>query len=431
MKRRLTLAMGLINSPRLLFLDEPTSGLDVQSNLIIREVIRDLNKDGVTVFLTTHNIEEANLACDRVAIINRGRIAAIDSPERLKKTIQSVQSVEVAFEPAGLVGPAELGSIPHVSEVSKQGDKFRLITADPGQVFDGIMEFARAHDIKVIRVTTLGPSLEDVFIRLTGLDTRTRGEKPLTDATGWSQELSRELYAAWTIARKDILIYYLKPNIIVSGMFFPLFMFLAFAIGRSAAPGVMVPGLVAITILFSASSIEPVSIPIERRMKTFDRLLSAPISLHTVVLGESLSGFLYSLGISLVPLLAGILLFQVPVISIAPLVTGLLLTSFCFATMGTLFAAYPTESPGDIMSILNLVRLPLIFIPGVFIPIEQIPEAGRFIMFLSPLTYGNDLLKAAFSGATHFNPLVDIVMLSVFVLAFQFIANRLYVKFNE
>ena len=98
MKRRLTLAMGLINEPKLLFLDEPTSGLDVQSNLIIRDIIRDLNSKQVTVFLTTHNIEEANLICDRVAIINKGRIAAIDSPERLKGTIQSVQSVEVAFD---------------------------------------------------------------------------------------------------------------------------------------------------------------------------------------------------------------------------------------------------------------------------------------------------------------------------------------------
>ena len=98
MKRRLTLAMGLINEPRLLFLDEPTSGLDVQSNLIIRDVIRDLNSRKVTVFLTTHNIEEANLVCDRVAIVNRGQIAAIDSPEKLKGTIQSVQSVEVAFD---------------------------------------------------------------------------------------------------------------------------------------------------------------------------------------------------------------------------------------------------------------------------------------------------------------------------------------------
>jgi ABC-2 type transport system permease protein len=228
-----------------------------------------------------------------------------------------------------------------------------------------------------------------------------------------------------------MIIYYLKPNIIVSGMLFPLFMFLAFAVGRTAEPSVIVPGLIAITILFSASSIEPVSIPIERRMKTFDRLLSAPISLHTVVLGESLSGFLYSLGIAFVPLIAGLLIFPTPIISIAPLFFGLLLTSFCFATMGTLFAAYPTESPGDIMSMLNLVRLPLIFVSGVFIPLDQIPAAGRIVTYLSPLTYGNDLIHAAFSGDTHFNPVIDIVMLCIFILIFQFVANRLYKKFNE
>jgi len=177
MKRRLTLAMGLISHPRLLFLDEPTSGLDVQSNLIIRDVIRDLNENGVTVFLTTHNIEEANLACDRVAIINRGHIAAIDSPERLKKTIQSVQSVEVAFDAPAPVLPEELGQIPRVSEVIKQGDKFRLITEDPPAVIEGVMAFAAARKARVISMTTLGPSLEDVFIRLTGLDVRTKGVK--------------------------------------------------------------------------------------------------------------------------------------------------------------------------------------------------------------------------------------------------------------
>nr|WP_319376201.1 ATP-binding cassette domain-containing protein [uncultured Methanoregula sp.] len=177
MKRRLTLAMGLINDPRLVFLDEPTSGLDVQSNLIIRDVIRNLNEQGVTVFLTTHNIEEANLACDRVAIINHGKIAAIDSPERLKKTIQSVQSVEVAFDAPVPVPVEELEQIPAVSEVVKQGDKFRLITEDPPAVIDGVMAFAAARKARVISITTLGPSLEDVFIRLTGLDIRTKGVK--------------------------------------------------------------------------------------------------------------------------------------------------------------------------------------------------------------------------------------------------------------
>ncbi len=177
MKRRLTLAMGLINHPRLLFLDEPTSGLDVQSNLIIRDVIRELNETGVTVFLTTHNIEEANLACDRVAIINRGQIAAIDSPERLKHTIQSVQSIDVAFDPVSPVRIEDLLQVPHVSEVRKNGDKFRLITEDPPGVIDGIMDYASTHHVRVISVNTLGPSLEDVFIRLTGLDIRTKGVK--------------------------------------------------------------------------------------------------------------------------------------------------------------------------------------------------------------------------------------------------------------
>lgn len=253
----------------------------------------------------------------------------------------------------------------------------------------------------------------------------------MTDLAEQCGQICRELNAAWAIAKKDMRIYYLKPNIIVSGMLFPLFMFLAFAVGRPAEPAVMIPGLIAITILFSASSIEPVSIPIERRMKTFDRLLSAPISLHSVVLGESLSGFLYSIGIAFVPLVAGLVLFGTTVTSVLPLVSGLILTAFCFATMGTLFAAYPTESPGDIMSMLNLVRLPLMFISGIFIPLSQIPEAARFVTWLSPLTYGNDLIRAAFTGETQFSPFIDMGMLCLFILLFQFAANRLYKKFNE
>jgi ABC-2 type transport system ATP-binding protein len=177
MKRRLTLAMGLINDPRLIFLDEPTSGLDVQSNLIIRDVIRDLNAKGVTVFLTTHNIEEANLTCDRVAIINKGILAAIDSPERLKGTIQSVQSVEVALDPVPDHAEEDLGGIPAVSEVRKLGDKFRLITQDPPAVIAGVMAYALENKTRVISVNTYGPSLEDVFIKLTGLEVRHHGVK--------------------------------------------------------------------------------------------------------------------------------------------------------------------------------------------------------------------------------------------------------------
>jgi ABC-2 type transport system ATP-binding protein len=169
MKRRLTLAMGLVNSPKLLFLDEPTSGLDVQSNLIIRDVIANLVKEGVTVFLTTHNIEEANVMCDRVAIINRGQIAAIDSPEQLKKTIQSVQSIEVAFDHNTKEHLEGLRTLATVNDARKEGDKVRLYTEDPAAVIEGVSAYAKQNNLRIISITTLGPSLEDVFIRLTGL----------------------------------------------------------------------------------------------------------------------------------------------------------------------------------------------------------------------------------------------------------------------
>ncbi|HVP96198.1 ABC transporter permease [Methanoregula sp.] len=247
----------------------------------------------------------------------------------------------------------------------------------------------------------------------------------------WFERLHHELSAAWAISRKDMITYYIKPNIIVSGILFPLFMFLAFAIGKNAPPGTLIPGLIAITLLFSASSIEPVSIPIERRVKTFDRLLSAPISLHSLVFGESMSGFLYSLGIACLPLLIGVVVFGTPIKHIPVLIVAMALTAFCFATLGTLFAAYPTENVGEVMSMLNTFRLPLIFISGVFIPISEIPQIGQAIALFSPLTYGNDMISYAYTGTSLYSPVWDVIALFVFILLFQFVANRLYKKFNE
>ena len=236
---------------------------------------------------------------------------------------------------------------------------------------------------------------------------------------------------AWAIAKKDMRIYYLKPNIIVSGIMFPLFMFLSFAIGKNAPPGTLIPGLIAITLMFSASSIEPVSIPIERRVKTFERLLSAPISLYSLVSGESLSGFLYSLGIACLPLAIGVIVFHTPIVHALILAISMIFTAFCFATLGTLFAAYPTENVGEVMSMLNTVRLPLIFISGVFIPLSAMPVIGQMVALISPLTYGNDMIEYAYTGKSLFSPLLDILALVIFILIFQVTANYLYKKFNE
>ena len=164
MKQRLLLAMALINEPQVLFLDEPTSGLDVESARMIKSFIQELNKGGVTVFLTTHNMEEANQLCDRVAIINRGKIVAVDSPEKLRATSSDLQSVVVSFDKP--VKEGEIPDIPAISGIVKMGDKLKFYTSDPGTVVMLLTDFARERGLKIMNLNTLAPSLEDVFVRL-------------------------------------------------------------------------------------------------------------------------------------------------------------------------------------------------------------------------------------------------------------------------
>jgi ABC-2 type transport system permease protein len=133
----------------------------------------------------------------------------------------------------------------------------------------------------------------------------------------------------------------------------------------------------------------------------------------------------------MLPFIIGIAFFQTPILHAATLSAGLVLSAFCFATLGTLFAAYPTENVGEVMSMLNMVRLPLIFVSGVFIPLESMPGAGQIVALCSPLTYANDMIRLGYDGTTHFGLIHDVVFLVFFVLIFQFVANRLYKKFNE
>ncbi|MEA3351728.1 MAG: ATP-binding cassette domain-containing protein [Chloroflexota bacterium] len=168
MRRRLSIAMAIIHKPALLFLDEPTPGLDAQSARAIQKIIRQLSAEGTTVFMTTHQIEEANQLCDRVAIINHGKIAAIDTPEKLKQTFQQVQSVEVAFtlSPEGL--KKELAALPEVSTVVKIGDKWRLYNDSPPTLLPYLIKFAENENLSLVSINTLAPSLEDVFLQITG-----------------------------------------------------------------------------------------------------------------------------------------------------------------------------------------------------------------------------------------------------------------------
>ena len=165
MRQRLILAMAMITDPEILFLDEPTLGLDVQSARLIRELIHDLNSAGKTIFLTTHDMGEANQLCDRVAIINQGVVIAIDAPEKLRTAVSGMHSVEVSFD--GEVSPEFLARLDGVEAVKKLGDKYRLYTSRPGEVVISLVNRVCSDGVKIVSLNILTPSLEDAFVALT------------------------------------------------------------------------------------------------------------------------------------------------------------------------------------------------------------------------------------------------------------------------
>jgi ABC-2 type transport system ATP-binding protein len=164
MKQRVSIACAIIHRPKVLLLDEPTSGLDVQSRRLVIETIRDMNEQGSTIFLTTHNIEEANTLCQTVCIINKGQIVAQDSPERLKKMFDTTQSVEVSFDRPVT---RELFEAEGILRAEPCGDKWRLYTDNPDRVLKYLVGRAARESLGITSLTTSGPSLEEAFVSLT------------------------------------------------------------------------------------------------------------------------------------------------------------------------------------------------------------------------------------------------------------------------
>ena len=170
MKRRVRIVAALLHHPEVLFLDEPTSGLDVQSSRLIRSVVRELNREGVTVFLTTHYIDEADQLCRRVAIIRQGKIVVEGSPEKLKSSLQGDHVVEVSFLRDAPDIEKHLRADASVKEVTKRGDKYEIHTTSPAIVIEKAVQLAVTNGLEIVSMNTKQPTLEDVFVKYTGLD---------------------------------------------------------------------------------------------------------------------------------------------------------------------------------------------------------------------------------------------------------------------
>ena len=164
-KQRLFIALALINDPEVVFLDELTTGLDPQSRRAIWELVRGIRDRGKTVFMTTHLMEEAERLCDRVAIIEHGKIIDIGSPEELVRRHCPTRTVLLATDSA--LAEEGLRSIPSVEIVTRRDSRFTI----QGQGDDFVTEVIQCLSENRIRVTdfrTVLPNLEDVFLKLTG-----------------------------------------------------------------------------------------------------------------------------------------------------------------------------------------------------------------------------------------------------------------------
>jgi ABC-2 type transport system ATP-binding protein len=173
MRRRLEIARGLVHSPKILFLDEPSTGLDPVSRANVWEMIDKVKKrSGLTILLTTHYMEEADKLCDRIAIVDHGKLAALDTPTRLKDSVPGTDVVEAEFDDPPADWNQVLAALPHATAVSEHDGVWRVPSNSGPDTVGALMDVAHKRGVRVRRVTVQGTTLDDVFLHYTGRQLR-------------------------------------------------------------------------------------------------------------------------------------------------------------------------------------------------------------------------------------------------------------------
>jgi len=228
-----------------------------------------------------------------------------------------------------------------------------------------------------------------------------------------------------TIARKDIRIYYSKGPVVVFGVLFPVFLFLSFTIGRHLEVDFMIPGLIGMVLFFTATAISPIVVPWETQARTLERLMSCPVTVETIIMGDILASFAFGVGISLVPIVIGLAL-GVTISSPLVFAAATILAAFCFASLGNVFSIPPTNLPATVNMIASVVKFPIVFISGIFIPLDELPAWGRAISYVSPLTYFTDIARRCIQGQGYLPVAVDLLALLAFAILLMAVAVRFH-----
>lgn len=224
---------------------------------------------------------------------------------------------------------------------------------------------------------------------------------------------------------KNIRIYYTKAPVMIFGLLFPLFMFLSFYLGRGINLHFFFPGFLAMSLFFTASSVGPLITPWEKQAGTYERLLSFPVSINTIILGDIAAGMIFGIIINIIVIIISQVFLNYS-IDIFILLTGILLASFCFSSLGVLLASPSVRAPSHIMMFSSLIRFPLIFISGIFIPLENLHGIARILTYLSPITYLVDIFNFSFKGESSISLIIDFTALFAFTVVFMYLSNRFH-----
>lgn len=222
-----------------------------------------------------------------------------------------------------------------------------------------------------------------------------------------------DLRGMFYIALKDLRAYYFKPPNISWGILFPFAFILAFAIRNPGDLRALVPGLLALTILFGTSSMEAIVIVFERRIGSLERLLLAPIRLPALLAGKLLGGMIFGFTVTLVVLIISLAIFGADGTNWLLLFLALILSGAAFSAMGA-FVSVAVREVFEAQTLANFIRFPMMFLGGVFMPLASMPAWLQGIARLLPLTYSVEALRAALSGRSWATATLDLGALAAF-----------------
>jgi ABC-2 type transport system permease protein len=237
--------------------------------------------------------------------------------------------------------------------------------------------------------------------------------------------IREELTKAYYIAKKDMKVYYFKAPNFTYGLLMPVALYLAFSVTGNLSPETLISGLVSLVILFGSTSIEAVSVVMEKTTGTIERLLAAPVSPFSLLLGKALAGFMLG------PITAVAVLVPVTILSGASVANpvavflAIALSSFAFAVLGILVSVYAKWIP-EAQMYSNFLRFPMAFLAGAFIPVQTMPTFLQLVSRFLPLTYAIEAMKEgmANSGITT-TYIVDMVVLAIFAVVIMVASTKL------